>query len=1130
MAVSNYIPYGCQYKIDKLDNVVYIVAKNEIGGIHIDNGDAYVDGVGYYNAIDCLSVSLSENESLDERYEFVHTVNFSVRGYLKIHDLNDYYIMLRDKNDTYWLVNPYFKIKYTYTYTLDYNSNHTDYVASAKSNFPLLQVKNFTANNVKPCNAYDYCGTDVLAINEAAYSKYSNDKVIYTNDGFSVVKYQKNSCVFTEQYDGSSLSHTVKFNISFDDYKSSWHYNLLEFTDNNYAAVISTKCGVNIACGFDDGLQPSYTVTANDSQSINNIEIVLSDIHSTEVLLNMPSELPFEHDSGTTWNNVQGEYTCIDSTTAVYTLRQEYDIFGNALNNYMCLEGFEDRYASYHIVGTFTDEVSFYCPQCRAEECTLQTSFPSNLTFYTTGCKTFSIRSTSDFTIESNTPYITVSPSAGTANQSYSVTVCNSQTPTSTANTYHLTVTYCSGLTKIYDATVVTEPVIGCLPQGSEYNISVYAQDVTIPTNCCIKSVSASCCVSNIQIQNGYVKFRVDTNDTGSERTITLTFIKCDNTTVTANVMQAHYYSQWVYEGRQCHENQMCALDRMYSGETQDNINTPTYITRYRDCEPSSTCSQAQYKWENMNPSEGYYCNDCQAQYKWENMNPNEGYYCNDCSAEPQYRWINLDLTYNYYCEGTTKYYKQQQQISVDGGQTWENVSPAQYRRGESAQTQSSDCGYIPTIKYKWENMNPSTDYYCLDCQPAMYEWRRITPISGDSSTFVCDVCCVNQYRWVDLDPTVDYYCSGTTKYYKQQKQVSIDCGESWDWVSPAEYQWGGTAQTQSTDCGYVPPTPTTPITYYSPSKLDVDLTRFTPAATGHSFNDGVGTIEFAEAVKSIHFHAFHGKNIMTAIEIPDSVTEIGAYAFSSCTSLTSIDIPNGVTSIEFLAFANCTSLTSITIPNSVTFIGGGAFNNTPWWRSYSADRNNHYGNIVYINDIAYKATATSITSVSFREGTVSIGDNAFSSCDRLTSVDIPNSVTKIGNDAFYCCTSLTSVNIPSGVTSIDIRTFQGCTSLTSIDIPNGVTSINGWYAFQGCTSLSSVTIPSGVTFIDDYAFENCRGLTSVTVNATTPPALGRDVFYDTNNCPIYVPAASVDAYKSASGWSAYASRIQAIQ
>jgi hypothetical protein len=40
---------------------------------------------------------------------------------------------------------------------------------------------------------------------------------------------------------------------------------------------------------------------------------------------------------------------------------------------------------------------------------------------------------------------------------------------------------------------------------------------------------------------------------------------------------------------------------------------------------------------------------------------------------------------------------------------------------------------------------------------------------------------------------------------------------------------------------------------------------------------------------------------------------------------------------------------------------------------------------------------------------------------------------------------------------------------------------------------------------------------------------LGNNAFYNTNNCPIYVPSASVNAYKSASGWSTYASRIQAI-
>jgi len=33
----------------------------------------------------------------------------------------------------------------------------------------------------------------------------------------------------------------------------------------------------------------------------------------------------------------------------------------------------------------------------------------------------------------------------------------------------------------------------------------------------------------------------------------------------------------------------------------------------------------------------------------------------------------------------------------------------------------------------------------------------------------------------------------------------------------------------------------------------------------------------------------------------------------------------------------------------------------------------------------------------------------------------------------------------------------------------------------------------------------------------------------NTNNCPIYVPSASVNAYKTATNWSTYASRIQAI-
>ena len=122
----------------------------------------------------------------------------------------------------------------------------------------------------------------------------------------------------------------------------------------------------------------------------------------------------------------------------------------------------------------------------------------------------------------------------------------------------------------------------------------------------------------------------------------------------------------------------------------------------------------------------------------------------------------------------------------------------------------------------------------------------------------------------------------------------------------------------------------------------------------------------------------------------------------------------------------------------------------------------------------------------------------------------------------------ITSVTIPDSVTSIAYAAFQNCTSLASIDIPSGVTSI-GSNAFQSCTSLASINIPSGVTSIGKNAFQSCTSLTSITIKAITPPTLGSNVLDNTNDCPIYVPAQSVDAYKSATNWSTYASRIQAI-
>ena len=83
---------------------------------------------------------------------------------------------------------------------------------------------------------------------------------------------------------------------------------------------------------------------------------------------------------------------------------------------------------------------------------------------------------------------------------------------------------------------------------------------------------------------------------------------------------------------------------------------------------------------------------------------------------------------------------------------------------------------------------------------------------------------------------------------------------------------------------------------------------------------------------------------------------------------------------------------------------------------------------------------------------------------------------------------------------------------------------------FYKCIKLTSVTIPNSVTSIGSSAFNGCSSLTSVTVEATTPPTLGSNVFQDSNaNLVIYVPAESVEAYKTTGNWVTYASRIQAI-
>lgn len=75
---------------------------------------------------------------------------------------------------------------------------------------------------------------------------------------------------------------------------------------------------------------------------------------------------------------------------------------------------------------------------------------------------------------------------------------------------------------------------------------------------------------------------------------------------------------------------------------------------------------------------------------------------------------------------------------------------------------------------------------------------------------------------------------------------------------------------------------------------------------------------------------------------------------------------------------------------------------------------------------------------------------------------------------------------------------------------------------------MSSVTIPESVTSIGYSAFDNGSSLISITSKNTIPPIVdGNETFYGVNkSISLYVPAESIEAYKSAEYWKEF-SNIQ---
>ena len=639
------------------------------------------------------------------------------------------------------------------------------------------------------------------------------------------------------------------------------------------------------------------------------------------------------------------------------------------------------------------------------------------------------------------------------------------------------------------------------------------------------------------------------------------------------------------------------------------------------------------------------------------------------------------------------KHYKQKKIVSYDSGTTWQDVVPAEYQMGALYESCSSDCGYA--IIKRWVTDGTvcmGKDLYALEKQQISYDGGTTfnntpivraggligTNVEGCGAKLTVTYIGGTEYAAdCDLELSVDK--KNITDGGYSSAVTSAIIGECVNTIN--EYAFSGCSNLTS----IVIPDNVTEINKGAciscHSLSSVTMSDNIEEISDYCFyeDSGLTSINLPSGLTSIGDWAFWRCSGLTNVVMPDSVEYLGEDAFYDCSSLTSVTLSSGITYIRKDAFSYCRTLSGITIPQSVERIGYGAFWGSglrtinipssvtridesafrncnhllsvtvnavtpPTLGSYAFDNtgdcpiyvpceaiddykaasgwstyasrittlscpvsvklffydeapatiycNELQGSVSYSdigNDLDAPITGDSgnsitqavigtcvtelyatfyycprlsavtfsngstltglteyqrsgfgtygvfqgcerITSIELPDSLTKIGKSSFQTCTSLSSVTIPNSVTSIGASAFTNCFALTSINIPSGITSIGTSVFQGCRSFTNFVIPNNITSI-GSYAFQGCYGLTSVTIPSSVTSIGSYAFQACTALTSITVNATTPPSLfgASDVFENTHNAPIYVPCSSVNVYKSASGWSDYASRIQAI-
>ena len=376
-------------------------------------------------------------------------------------------------------------------------------------------------------------------------------------------------------------------------------------------------------------------------------------------------------------------------------------------------------------------------------------------------------------------------------------------------------------------------------------------------------------------------------------------------------------------------------------------------------------------------------------------------------------------------------------------------------------------------------------------------------------------------YRWANIPISQDYVCSGTSKYYKQVKQVSYDGGSTWENAVPAEYQTGALYETHSVDCGYVPE----PANYLTLHSITNNTYTFSKAVE-YSVDDGVtwrslaaneGTAIVAAGLNAL----FRGNISATSAAGVGTFTSTGTFSVSgNPMSLASGSSLINATMVDYQfmrLFNGCTGLTNaedLELPAT-------ALTNYCYQGMFQG--------------------CTSLTGVPTLPATTLANwcyHSMFAGCTSLTTAPTLPATTlapQCYEAMFRGCTSLTTApSLPADTLSYSCykAAFSGCTSLTNAPELTATALTENCYEsmFYGCTSLTTAPSLPARTLAEwsyAYMFDGCTSLNSVTCLATDISASNSTYFFTHSvaSTGTFVKHPSMDSWPSGAngiptGWT----------